>query len=699
MNFLAPAFLAGLAALAIPVLIHLINRERKEVIEFPSLMFLQKIPYKSVRRQKLRHLLLLALRCLAIFIVVFAFSRPFLERRNARTVAAGGAREVVVLLDRSYSMGYGDRWSRAQDAVRSAAGSLGPTDRMSLVLFAHDAGLATEPTADRARIDRALRSAELTSEDTRFGPALKLGERILRASNLPRKELVLVSDFQKVGWARREEVSLPVGAKMNVVDLGIGESADVAVSRVTTDLEGGSDRPQATVAARLTNTGKQARTLQATLELNGRAVQTKSVTVPASGAAQVRFATVAVSLGDSRGVVRVDHDALPQNDAFHFVISPSQALGVLLLQPGSPRENEALYLNRALGLGDRPRFRVDAKSVAQATPRDLDNRSLVVLSDVPLPGGAFGDRLREFVRDGGGLLFAPGTEQGTTVPTEWRDIVPVQVGDVVDRTGVAGGTLASTDYSHPIFELFDAPRSGDFSTARFYRYRRLTTRGDSGVLARFDDGAPALVERNVGAGRVLIWASTLDSYWTDLPLQAVWVPFVHQIGKHAGRYADARSWYTAGDVLDLSRHAELTAGLPKAAQGGQPQLVVETPSNRVVRLAGADSSRGAQTAVPLVERGFYELRVAGATKGTGRMVAVNVDPNESDLSRLDPQELVASVTSASGRAGSGDGLAMMTESREERERRQTIWWYLLAGALVLLAVETVVSNRLSRVSA
>jgi hypothetical protein len=92
MNFLAPAFFAGLAALAIPVLIHLINRERKEVIEFPSLMFLQKIPYKSVRRQKLRHLLLLALRCLAIFIVVAAFSRPFFERRNARTIVGGGAR-------------------------------------------------------------------------------------------------------------------------------------------------------------------------------------------------------------------------------------------------------------------------------------------------------------------------------------------------------------------------------------------------------------------------------------------------------------------------------------------------------------------------------------------------------------------------------------------------------------------------------
>src|ERR1700694_2361278 len=124
MGFLVPAFFAGLAALAVPVLIHLINRERKVVIQFPSLMFLQKIPYKSVRRQKLRHLLLLALRCLALAILVAAFTRPFLARHASVGLALTGARERVVLLDRSYSMGYGDHWKRAQDAAKAAVREL-----------------------------------------------------------------------------------------------------------------------------------------------------------------------------------------------------------------------------------------------------------------------------------------------------------------------------------------------------------------------------------------------------------------------------------------------------------------------------------------------------------------------------------------------------------------------------------------------
>src|SRR5438132_13077424 len=104
MNFLTPAFLVGVGALAIPVLIHLIQRERKRIVEFPSLMFLQRIPYQSVRRRTIRHWLLLMMRMAAIALIVAAFARPFFRRGALAQAAGGSAREVVVLLDRSASM-------------------------------------------------------------------------------------------------------------------------------------------------------------------------------------------------------------------------------------------------------------------------------------------------------------------------------------------------------------------------------------------------------------------------------------------------------------------------------------------------------------------------------------------------------------------------------------------------------------------
>src|SRR5918999_3785084 len=136
MSFLTPLFLVALAGLAIPVLLHLIQKERKNVVQFPSLMFLRRIPYQSVQRRRIRHWLLLMLRLAALALIVLAFARPFFRSQDLGAAAASGAREVVVMLDRSYSMGYGDRWSRGVAAARSAINALGPADRGSIVLFA-----------------------------------------------------------------------------------------------------------------------------------------------------------------------------------------------------------------------------------------------------------------------------------------------------------------------------------------------------------------------------------------------------------------------------------------------------------------------------------------------------------------------------------------------------------------------------------
>src|SRR5258705_1563080 len=141
MSFLAPLFFLGLTALAVPVLIHLTQRERKTVQVFPSLMFLRKIPYESVQRRRIRDWLLLLLRLAALAMIVLAFARPFV-RGSQVAAAPGGARDIVVLLDKSYSMGFGDTWSRSQRAANNALGDMTPADRVSLVLFADTAEVA-----------------------------------------------------------------------------------------------------------------------------------------------------------------------------------------------------------------------------------------------------------------------------------------------------------------------------------------------------------------------------------------------------------------------------------------------------------------------------------------------------------------------------------------------------------------------------
>ncbi len=688
MSLLAPWFLAGLLSIGVPIAIHLINRERKTVVPFPSLMFLQRVPYKSVRRQKLRHLLLFALRCLALFFFVAAFSRPFFA--NARALeAVGGARERVILLDRSYSMGYGTRWQAARDSAKAAIGVLRPGDRVTLVAFATDAAALTEPTVDAAEVERAIDRATLSAEGTKYGPALKFAGDLLAASNLPNREIVLISDFQRRGWSSQAELRLPANVDIRAVDVSSRDVSDLAVTTVSTDREGGASGAPVTVTARISNTGTTAKSVQVTLDLAGRTAGSTRVSVPPSGSVQAVFPPATVPGGVTRGVVRIPDDALTANNAFSFTLAPDEAVSVLIVDPVQARANQSLFLRRALEIGDTPRFRVEVKRVDSLTPRDFAGRALVVLNEVAPPGGELGVALRAEVRDGAGVVFVPGATPAERVPREWEPLLRISLAEVANRAGSGGARIARLSYSSPVFEAFSAPGSGDFASAHVFQHRALRVPGDTGVLAWYDNGTPVLVERTHGLGRIVVWSTSLDDYWTNLPTQAVYLPFVRQMARHAGRYSDSRPWFTAGEVLDLTRHGELLVGLTNrtAAADAARLLTLVSPSGKRTRFS--DSVQ----ATPLLERGFYELRGAATAEGAGRAIAVNVDLGESDLARVEPAEL---VTAALATAGTLPGQATGdVATSAEKERAQRVWWYLLIGAFLVLAAETILSNRLS----
>ena len=258
-----------------------------------------------------------------------------------------------------------------------------------------------------------------------------------------------------MGRARRSS-RLPPGVALTTVDVGGGTDADLAVTQVSTDRDHVGDRDRVTVTARVTNVGEVLRTVDATLDLGGRAVETKKLAVPAKGVAQARFSPTAVPAAATRGTVRITHDSLPANDQFNFTLAPGEAVSVLIVQPAKPRANQSLYLRRALEIGDRPAFHVDVKPEDALGAADFASRSLVVLDEVPPPDGALGARLREAVVAGTGLLVVPGDAAAARWSAEWRALMPARLGAVVDRTHDAGGTIASVDYGHPVFELFSS---------------------------------------------------------------------------------------------------------------------------------------------------------------------------------------------------------------------------------------------------
>jgi Aerotolerance regulator N-terminal/von Willebrand factor type A domain len=694
MSFLAPLFLVASAAIGIPIFVHLIQRERKRVILFPSLMFVQRIPYQSVRRRRIRHWALLVMRCAALLMIVAAFARPFLKQEAAAAAAIGGTRELVVLLDHSASMGYGDHWDRAKDAARSAIRSLGANDKATLVLFSRNAEESMRATTDKGRLEAAVNGAKVDADSTRYGPALKLAESILSRSNARKRDAVIISDFQRAGWTGSEDVHFPDGYTVSAVSVATPDANNINVPSVTFARAAFSGQERVTVSAGIANKGNApVADVPVTLEMEGHQVQTQHVKVGANAATSVTFTQFTLDRPIVKGTVRAGTDPLPADNVFYFTVSPAAPVSVLVVDSGT-RPESALYLSKALAISTSPAFETDVMPVTRVTPNNFEKRSVIILNDVPYPPAAANGALKKFVERGGGLLIAAG--EHTTWPQGETDLMPGTLGPTVDRTAGRGATLGFLDHSHFVFEIFKAPRSGDFSAAQIYRYRTVTPvaapaaaagqsrgtavqapQGDR-VLARFDDGAVAAAERKVGQGRVIVWASALDDSYSDLPRRPVYLPLVHQLVKYLAQFEPSRSWQTVGQVVDV-------ASLTKS----RANWVVVTPSGKRVAQNGP---------LELDEQGVYDVRPAGgAVEGTpAQAIAVNIDPAEADLTPIDPAELVAAVTGHAVAVAAPTPAESTAFDVKEAEKQQGLWWYLLFGGLLLLAAETVVSNRLSQ---
>ena len=688
MGLLAPLFLLGAVTIAVPIIIHMIQRERKEEVEFPSLMFVRKIPFHSFRRQRIRNWFLLLLRCAALLLLLFAFTRPFFHAAALAAVTEG-AREVVVLVDRSWSMGFGGRWAAAQAAAVDVLDDLAADDQATVILFDSGAESGQRSTIDRASLRSFVTNADVGSGVTRYGPALKLAEGIFEASDLPRLEAVLISDFQRSGVESASGVRFPPGTVLTPVPVGgdEGDLTNVSVAGVLFQREYFSGRERIQVAARLTNrNAAPVSDLDVTLEVEGRAVEALTADLPESGSTTVDFAPVTLDDEPMTGAVRIEGDALPADDVFWFVVSPGQVVTVLLVGSGRAGDDSHLFLNRALAIGSEPAFDVRTVTVDALTAADLADREVVILNDTRPPSGVAGAALATFVEEGGGLFVVSGERSAWSAAAP--DLLPGALGPPADRAG-RGGALGFVDYSHPVFEVFSAPRSGDVTTTRFFRYRPVEPAEDATVLARFDDGSPALVERRIGSGAVLLWASTIDTFWNDFAKKPVYLPWVHRVVEHLADYSPPTPWFSSGQVLNL---AEQDVSLGDGGVGGADYVVMSPSGQRMPVDVG-----GRAGYIDLSEQGLYEVHDATAPDARPLSLAVNVDLAESDLTVVDPEELASMVT---GRAGGArtDGSAAPERviPAEDLERQQSIWWYLLLAAALLFLSETLVSNRLSR---
>ena len=669
--FLVPAIFAGLAALAVPILLHLRRRERERPMRFPSLMFLQRVTITTARRRRITDLPLLLIRALVIALAVLAFARPVV-RPKPDAKPASGTRRIVLLVDRSMSMAHAAVWPAAQDSARAIVSALAPGDRISVISFDEEATVEQALTTDHAAAIGALSRIHPGSRGTRYGAAIRAARELLaKEADVTGGEVLVVTDLQRNGAAGLAGLTLPPAVELRAVNASPRRHGNTAITGVTVQRLAGSDtsRNRLAVSTQLASTGLATpRRTRVTMSVNGRSTATRDVTLPPDGTTSVAFDPITLPVGGVRLVMSVEHDSLPTDDTFNALVPAQVTRRVLLAVPADLAADELLYLERALETGDDPALRIERRDPATLDATTLRDAVAVVLYDVPAPGGSNGTALAAWVHDGGGVVAIAGVRMAARAPA--AGMLPGTARGMVDRTADRGGMLGATSLEHPIFAAFRAGASAPLGSARFYRYPRLTATSDAQVLARFDDGLPALLERQEGAGRVLLDAMPLDAASGDFPVQPTYLPFLRGMVLHAAGNGALPLWRTAGDGWLV----------PPVARNP----VVKAPSDKLLRPDVA----GPMAPVTLEEAGFYSVFEGRPAGDPLTVVAVNPSARESDLTQMAKGEMLVGVGQDTVKAS-----VMSAATLAEAESRQRIWRTLLLLAVLVLVVETVMTSR------
>ena len=660
MGLLSPWFLVGLAAAGLPVWLHLLRRHRSEPLRFSSLMFFEPRTQSSIKHRRLEYLLLLSLRLALLLLLVLAFANPFLTSKGA--IATSGRKLALYVIDNSLSMRESNAIGRAKQQALAAIAELPQGSQGQVIALGSQVQLLTQATQDRDQLRAAVAALQPGDSAGSYGELVRAVRSIAQAVRMP-VEVHLFSDMQRTSLpAAFSDLRLPAGTVLVPHATADSRRPNWAVERVTaprrvTDVK--KARVQATVAGYGTGAARR----EVSLVVNNRGVATRSVDIPASGRATVEFLSLDVPYGLNRCEVRISPaDNLPDDDRFYFAVERADPKRVLFVHEArQPRG--LLYFRTALESGAEAGFAIDAATADQVGNIVPGKYAAVVLSDVAALPANFEEALKKYVRDGGAVLVAMGPVSAT------RARVPVFDEAVVEsrytpRSGERFQSAGTFDPEHPVLR-----RAGGWQSVKFYQVVRVQP-GNARVVARLADDTPLILEKKLGEGRVLLFASTFDNISNDFPLHASFVPFTEQTINYLSGEEGRPS------AVPVDSYVEL-----RSAKDQGTAVEVSDPDGR--RLLSLQEAATAQN-FRVTRAGHYEIR-----RGNGRneLIAANTDRRESDLDLIPKETLALWKDTGSPAAGAGG-------PAEEAERsRRPLWPYLLAAALAAALVESFVASR------
>lgn len=690
MSFLSPALLIGLLAALIPPIIHLIFRRKPRQVRFPALEFIRRSNKKTMRRFRMKQVLLMVVRSLLLGLLAFAVARPFLRSDAAPAEAIEGATRgtLVFVIDASYPMGYRVGDTRLIDRARfRVTNLLDQFNGQAAIVIAGDRVEVPvgEPTRDYVAIRRAVEDLEPGQRVGSLASAVARAYDLADEAGDGERRVVVLTTAAGAASALPQP---PEGGKdrIELLPIDVADGAPVpnrAVLDVRLKPAPNLGAGQWRIDARIGNFSDDAVSrLPLALEIDGRVVVRGFVDLPAGAETTKTFFARLDAKKATPAAITLEGDALPIDDSRRFWLQPAPKIRVLAVN-GDPRptpyEDELYYFERAIAPDTSAGARIQLKIVSPESfdPTTLGEHDVLVLANLGEISEAAGRAIDAFVRAGGGLFITMGERVkpevfnaalGKVSPRTLRDRrVAGDAAAVKEGGDRRSARLSNFERGHPLLKPFADP-GGTLGRARIDTYMLLDPAADASgtVIMAVDDGAPYLLARTLDRGRVALLTGSVDRDWGDLPLRPEFLPLIQQV------------------LRFLTRVAEIDT--TPVLVGRAAPIPVEDPRVRRVRVSTPDGAlhpveRPTDPAAPWVfmktdQPGYYGVEPDPPLPGLVALpgFAVAVDPAGADL-RGRP------VTQPDGEADKAIQVALTGQTKTE------LWHGALFGLFILLLAE------------
>jgi hypothetical protein len=689
MSFLAPLYVLGLSAVVAPIVFHLIRRAPRGDVPFSSLMFLSPTPPKLTRRSRLDHLLLLLLRATVLCLLAFAFARPFLRQAARLDFGEVDQRRIALLVDTSASMRRGDLWPRAQEVARKVISECRPTDQVAVLAFdkttrpllSFHESMTLDPARRRTIALAALDRLAPTWGSTNLGQALvetvaaieDVADTSDKSARMPRR-VVLVSDLAE--GCRLDalgDLEWPSDVELELKSVGDTRS-NAGLERLDDQINAEPGEAGASRRVRIVNNaGSQHENFELNwIDQNGNPTGKPAEAYVPPG--ESRVVRVPLPPGNSlQQRLRLRGDAHAFDNTLYFTAERPEE--VVVLYVGSDRADEPTgllyYLERAFPDSPQRHVRVLARLPSEEVSWDSNVAPRLAVVTAETPRNVV--RLERYLRDGGIVLYVAIAAGRIETLAALAGVSPWTIDEAAVGRDVLLGEIA---FDHPIFTPLAAAQFNDFTKIRFWKYRKFSNDrlGPGRVLARFETGDPAIVEKPVVKGKLIVMASGWHPADSQLARSSKFVPIMTAL----------RDQQHLRPVIEASQRIGERVPLP-LADDTVKSMIIHKPDG-----AGVTVATTSKFFDEVNEPGIYTIDApAGAVS-----FAANIDPLESKTAPLHAEtleQLGARLASHSRPNLDRDQLRQMYNA--ELENRQKLWRWLILAAIGILIVETWLAGR------